>query len=201
MDYPIPPQHINADVLYRTAEQIVLLCQHKGGWYPFAVSELAGITSYQLRQIRGLIQINNQFHLSHDFISMTLSFAPAVNGKEQEMLILRAHKKAMNTVFYQTWHHIPEVIAIVSFLLSGFMINAWQTGSVIEAVGRMIVWPMGPYSLSTLALWLIQIGVGLFWLSRQRKRVCLAPMLNWYSGRPSQRKRWTGWRRWAKGFR
>ena len=181
MDYPIQPEHIRADILFRVAEQIVLLCQKKGGWYPFAVSELMGITSYQLKEIRGLVLINNQFHLSHEFVSTVLSFAPAVSAKRQQQLILQAHQKAMSTVFYQTWHKLPEIIAIVSFLLAGFSINLWHSGSISEAMAQMILWPIGPHNVSTLITWLGMICFGVYWVRRQRKDVCLAPMLNWYT--------------------
>ena len=200
MEYPIQPEHIKADVLFQVAEEIVLLCQRKGGWYPFAVSELMGITSYQLRQIRGLILINNRFHLSHEFVSTILLFASAVDGKERDRLMVRAHQKAVNTVFYQTWHHIPEMIAIVSFLLAGFVINVWHTLSIGEAVAQMVLWPMGAYKVMTLIVWLGLIGLGLVWVGRQQKNVCLTPMLDWYARRRAENKSMLNWRRWGRGF-
>lgn len=193
MDYPIQPKHIKADVLFRAAEQIVLLCQQKDGWFPFAVSELTGVTSYQLKQIRGLVVINNRFHLSHEFVSMVMSFAPAVSAKQQKQLILQAHQTAMNTVFHQTWYKLPEVIAIFSFVLAGFSMNLWHSGLVSEAVAQMILWPIGPHSVSTMVYWLGMLGLGIYWVNRLEKRVCLTPMLNWYTEHVTESRRVAGW--------
>lgn len=183
--YPIRPEHIKADTLFCLAEKIVLLCQRQGGWYPFRVQELKGVTTYQLRQLRGLIQIHDRFYISHEFVLNMLVFAPAVDVKQQKHLLLQARQKANGWVVEQTWERLPELILLGAWLCTG-LVNSYliEPASLADALKEVLFWPISPYNLLSLAVWLSVSWGGITWLSRQTKVVCLTPAFSWYQKGP-----------------
>ncbi|MEM9773532.1 MAG: hypothetical protein AAF902_03050 [Chloroflexota bacterium] len=173
--FPIEPDHIEPALLFDVAQKVVMHCQKKGGWFPFRVSELAGVTSYQLGQIRGLYLVNDRCFITPSFVQQIFLFAPAVSQEDQAHLHWGARLTIQNTLGFHLQNRLPEMIALLTWILVGCLMSPplGSFGSYLELILNVLTWPIGAQKLPALIMWLSMILIGILLIQSPQKRLFL----------------------------